>query len=103
MRHFIDITKDDLWTAIRNDRVITGRLKPKPYKNYRELTPNEATIVSCLGSTIILYMNFPNSEELRWTSMANYICEDYPELAIKHGLTFDRTHEYWRQNDDTKI
>lgn len=97
MRQFINIIEDDFWTALRNDRIIQDRLKPKPYKNYRQLSSNEVAIVDCLSHTAILLHKFPKYEELKWLSMANHICEEYPELANKHNLTINREHEYWRE------
>lgn len=96
MRQFIDTTKHDFWTALVGDGVINSLLKPKPYRDHRELTFNERAIFSCKFHTAILLFNIPNNKDLLNKSLANFICDDYPDLAAKHKLVIDRRHEYWR-------
>lgn len=99
MKVFIDVTKDDFWTALRDDTFIKGCYKPKPYKNYRLLTAQESCIASCRDHILILLTSVSNStigKRYLEQSLANFICEDFPQLAEKHNLTINRKHEYWR-------
>lgn len=102
MRYFIHTLIDDFWTALKNDRIVESNLKPHPYKEYRELTETEIIIQRGLDHYIIFFHHerFGTYEErkaLQWKSMENDVAEEYPELAAKHNLTIDRSHEYWRK------
>lgn len=98
---FIDVTKDDFWTVLRDGTAISSSNKPKPYKNFRRMTMEEDTIYSCREHTTILLFDTRKSQEQRTKelvqSMANFVCEDFPDLAKKHNLQIDHTHEYWRK------
>ena len=100
MRQFINTTTDDLWTAIRDNKIIESVTKPKPYKDHRELDFTERSIVGCSDHFMIILMNTDDgslNKEHRLQSMANLVCLDYPELADKHGLVINTDHEYWKK------
>jgi hypothetical protein len=102
MRYFIHTLIDDFWTAVKNDRIIESNLKPHPYKEYRELTETELIIWRGWDFIIIFFSSdhhgtYEERKVLQWKSMENDVAEEYPELAKKHNLTLDRSHEYWRK------
>lgn len=100
MRQFINTTTDDLWTAIRDNKIIESVTKPKPYKEHRELDTNEQTILNCHDGFLIMLMGIKDgglNKEHHLQSMANLVCADYPELAAKHGLVINTDHEYWKK------
>lgn len=105
---FINIAKHDFYTAMMEGRgcggIIRSRLKPKPYKEHRELTRTELAIYMAHEHFLIMLMPMghgspakPDASELAKISVTNCITEDFPELAAKHNLAIDRTHEFWRK------
>ena len=109
MRKFINTTTDDLWTALRDDKVVDASVdgkKPKPYKNYRELSLGEKSLLSCKEHFLIMMIALKTGDHPAVSetaiksfidqSMANIFCEEYPELATKHNLTINTDHEYWK-------
>lgn len=101
MRYFINTSTDDFWTALVNDRIIESRTKPKPYKEHRELTQEELIVLNIKRSNLpILFHGHTNAKEKILQSTANAVCHLLPDLAKKHGLVYDRRHEYWRATED---
>lgn len=96
MRYFID-RKNDLWTALENNNIIIDQYKPKPYKNYRELTNNEEMVIRIKDHFYILFHGDPDYKIKVRQSLVNLICELLPELALKHNLVEYRQYEYWRK------
>ncbi len=97
MRDFINVVEDDFYTALKNGRIINSHLKPKPYKNYRELDGDEKIIIGCIGQLHILYHGDKDIEHKVQQSIDNHICRMLPELAEKHNIIFDESIEYWRK------
>lgn len=96
MRYFIHAS-DDFWTALVNDRIIEDMYKPHPYKEHRELSMEERIIYRGREHLIILFFGRADSQEKQRQSLMNDVAELFPDLAKKHGLTIDRTHEFWRK------
>lgn len=97
MRYFIHLVIDDFWTALINDRLVESQLKPHPYKEYREITEEERIIMKGRDHLIIFFYGKENSQALQRQSLMNDVAESFPDLAEKHKLKIDRTHEYWRK------
>ena len=95
MRKFIRIS-DNIFDAEREGRIVSDRYKPKPHKEWRELTFDELVYSSHRTHLIILFHGAEDKDKKIQKSMANFLVDAFPELAEKLNLQLDRTDEYWR-------
>ena len=94
MRSFIKID-DNIVDAEREKRILTGRHKPKPYKEWRELTFDERVYSKLRSHYIIQFQrsDLEESRKLQRVNMNNHACQKFPALAKKLGLKPVEKHE----------
>ena len=101
IRTFYNNKTDDFWAALRDSRLIRSQKIPLPRKDYTEIDVNEYIVTMVREHLFVLlggHAKPPGTTlDLVNISLANLVIEECPDLAVKHSLVLDRTHEYWKK------
>lgn len=98
VRFFINTQVHDFWTALDAGQITESfDGYPQPRTIYRELTEVEKCIWRMRDQYRILFMFDADKVGKMRQSLMNLVIEDFPDLAVKHGLVTDTSHEYWLQ------